>query len=247
MNKQDAEAQSVSPEKCRRLFETYSRNLGAVKKHPWVHLEPDVEDVFLCPQCFCYFTREEVLAGENVEASVTLEHVPPKALGGRRLTLTCKKCNDWSGSDLDSHLINKLKSDEFLRRIPGAPVDAKLSLKNEINLTATAQYSEDRDLQIWCDEKRSDPKEVEKLRHLQESSPWPIKIDFRGYRGRGYKRRRPECSLLRIAYLWAFSVFGYGFLKNEDLSVIRQQINNPTEDVLPHWGNYQSKDFPIKV
>ena len=244
MNKQDAEGQSKSWEKRRHLFETYSRNYGVVKKHPHIHLEPDIENVFVCPLCFGYFTREEVLAGENVEAPVTLEHVPPKALGGRPRTLTCRECNQWSGHALDSHLAHRSRVFDFVHRMPGTSVDAKVTLNDEIALTATVRYSEDRNLQVFLDEKRSDPKEVEKWRHFQQPSLRRMNMTFKGKRRQVYKKRRPECSLLRIAYLWAFSVFGYGFLMNQGVSHIREQIRNPTEEVLPNWGISQRDDFP---
>ena len=50
-----------------------------------------------CPICLVPFTREEVAVGKIV----TLEHVPPKFLGGRPRCLTCKRCNAETGRDID--------------------------------------------------------------------------------------------------------------------------------------------------
>lgn len=50
-----------------------------------------------CPLCFTPFTRTEASSGRTV----TLEHVPPKALGGRVLCLTCKSCNVGAGREVD--------------------------------------------------------------------------------------------------------------------------------------------------
>jgi len=50
-----------------------------------------------CPLCFTPFTRAEASSGRTV----TLEHVPPKALGGRALCLTCKSCNSAAGREAD--------------------------------------------------------------------------------------------------------------------------------------------------
>ena len=50
-----------------------------------------------CPLCFTRFTSAEASSGRTV----TLEHVPPKALGGRVLCLTCKSCNAKAGGKVD--------------------------------------------------------------------------------------------------------------------------------------------------
>ena len=50
-----------------------------------------------CPLCFTRFTSAEASSGRTV----TLEHVPPKALGGRVLCLTCRPCNASGGGKVD--------------------------------------------------------------------------------------------------------------------------------------------------
>lgn len=50
-----------------------------------------------CPLCFTPFTSAEASSGRTV----TLEHVPPKSLGGKVLCLTCKSCNASAGSKVD--------------------------------------------------------------------------------------------------------------------------------------------------
>ncbi|PKN93724.1 MAG: hypothetical protein CVU44_07870 [Chloroflexi bacterium HGW-Chloroflexi-6] len=230
-------------EKRPHLFDLYARNLEAVKKHPQIHIEPNIDDVFVCPLCFCYFTREEAFAdGEN--SLVTIEHIPPEALGGKGRTLTCRSCNSWAGHELDSHLVHSLEVGDFLAGVQGSAVDTKLKFDDDINLIGTAQHTSDQVIELRYDPRRSDPKELEKLSRFEENVPQSINLSFKGGRGRVFKQRRSECSLLRVAYLWAFSVFGYGFLVNSSMSVIRGQIKHPMENVLPHWGISQRPDFP---
>ncbi|MDE0000259.1 MAG: hypothetical protein OXQ89_21150 [Rhodospirillaceae bacterium] len=50
-----------------------------------------------CPLCFTPFTKAEASSGRTV----TLEHVPPKALGGKALCLTCRSCNASAGRGID--------------------------------------------------------------------------------------------------------------------------------------------------
>ena len=236
----------VSPQwkKRRRFFEIYSENLSAVKKHPRVHIEPDESDVFVCPLCFEYFTRQEVLTEDSENSAASIEHVPPKALGGKERTLTCKWCNTESGHALDSHLIHKLALDDFLEGVPGSSVDAQVELNDEIKLNASLELKEARRLHIRYDRKRSDPKEAAKLSKLERLPT--ISVSFRGSRGKVYEQRRPECALLRIAYLWAFSEFGYGFVMSDSLKYIRGQIKFPEKEILPVWGIARRNDFPDK-
>ena len=50
-----------------------------------------------CPICLEPFSREGVKKGREV----TLEHAPPKTLGGVEMCLTCTSCNRSAGSSLD--------------------------------------------------------------------------------------------------------------------------------------------------
>ena len=50
-----------------------------------------------CPLCMAGFTRDQASAGR----SVTLEHVPPKSLGGQARCLTCRPCNARAGDTID--------------------------------------------------------------------------------------------------------------------------------------------------
>lgn len=50
-----------------------------------------------CPICLTAFTEAETRAG----ATVTLEHVPAKAVGGSVMCLTCTRCNAYAGGTVD--------------------------------------------------------------------------------------------------------------------------------------------------
>jgi hypothetical protein len=54
-------------------------------------------NVYLCPICAQEFPIDSVHDGR-----LTLEHVPPKAAGGKWLVLTCKECNSKAGHSIDS-------------------------------------------------------------------------------------------------------------------------------------------------
>ena len=56
------------------------------------------EPSYGCPQCLDVFVRSSIETGE-----LTAEHVPPKSLGGKALILTCRTCNNTSGSQIEAH------------------------------------------------------------------------------------------------------------------------------------------------
>jgi len=78
------------------------------KKREWFDLgaesfarvRPDLYDrpIYPCPICLATFTIE-ALAQKQLSA----EHVPPESLGGQELLLTCRNCNNSSGTKLDAH------------------------------------------------------------------------------------------------------------------------------------------------
>lgn len=50
----------------------------------------------------------------------THEDAPPKALGGRKIALTCKHCNNNCGSQVDIHLVNGVKLIDQYKFVNGA-------------------------------------------------------------------------------------------------------------------------------
>jgi 5-methylcytosine-specific restriction endonuclease McrA len=109
------------------LFDLYAENWTTVKREPYVtRVAPDVDDVFVCPICFKFFTREDL----SYQDVLSLEHVPPKSLGGMdaECTLTCHKCNSKAGSKLEAQLTKKLALEDVLAGVPGTSFDVQYSL-----------------------------------------------------------------------------------------------------------------------
>ncbi len=98
-----------------------------------------------CPICLSEFDRSDVVAGTEV----TLEHAPPKSLGGAPICLTCKRCNnntslidhhaflsmkardEWSaghGARIVVDLFGYKKSHRFVPRDPNSPFPARKHL-----------------------------------------------------------------------------------------------------------------------
>ncbi len=212
------------------LFNIYSKNFSFVKKHPNIKIEPDLDNIYVCPFCFNIFTEEQIFSKGN--SFMTLEHLPPEKLGGKKTTMTCKQCNNTAGSNLDSNLINKLSTENFLGGNEESLVNTKIVINDIVSINGYAKFQKDKNLQLIGIPDNTDPSEYKKLENIKKDEILTFTIQFSG----GFKKGHPEASILRIAYLWGFSVFGYGFLINSSFPIIRYQIKNPTEKVLPNWG-----------
>ena len=75
-----------------KLFHAYSGDLSDCL--------PQFNGVFICPLCHKSFDKSSLAKDE-----LALEHCVPRCLGGKTLTLTCKRCNNKHGSKLDAQLL----------------------------------------------------------------------------------------------------------------------------------------------
>lgn len=147
---------------------------------------------------------------------------------------------------LDSHLVKKLQFEAVFSGISDFTIDALFQPEDTIPIPATVRFSPENTIDIQYHGNRTDPINLEKLHELENNRKInKIKVVLRP----GYKINRPEIAIIRIAYLLAFAQFGYGFLFNENLSIIRKQIFNPAHKILPDFGiiNSEIPDFLLGI
>lgn len=217
--------------KRRQFFKLYSNNLFNVLKHPGISIDYDYEDGFICPICYGFFDRKSL--SFEYDDRLTLEDIPPKSLGGQPLTLTCKICNNLAGSELESHLSKRLHFDEFMQGVKDSSIDARFRPHPTVDLGSTVINRGENRIYIEYDPHRSDPSQIERFNELVSSGGIAeFDLNFSGK----YKNNRAEIALLRIAYLLAFSTFGYGFLFSKNLESVQQQLRNPQETIMSAWG-----------
>ena len=197
-----------------------------------------------CPICLAQFTEKNVKSGRTV----TLEHAPPKTLGGREVCLTCEPCNSLASATSDQ-AVKRSKSPSELQietsrvkrsarfwpdgippsRIPygfgsgPAAKEAQKELSKETIVAVTAPIQFDQPTTI---------KEVSASPKLPNA-------------------RHVELSYLRSAYLMVFSLLaesGYVFAQSEEIRLIRTQILSPNGEVSPSLvRSFTSKRSPGNV
>ena len=161
-----------------------------------------------CPICLTAFTRDEASSG----AKVTLEHVPPKSVGGQARCLTCKACNAGTGRSFDQVAalvgrervpvtVNILgKRDTFMLSLDGKPLTQPFG-----------GYS------------RQD------FERLANSPAKRFSMSVRVP-----SRKAVAASSLKAAYLALFSLLGrqagYDYVRGNALAPIRQLMIEPPRD-----------------
>jgi hypothetical protein len=221
-----------------RMFDELSENWQLVRSRLGDELvvEPDFNDGFVCPICFKLFSRDQI-------AALSREHVPPKRLGGEPITLTCRLCNNVAGYELEHHLLKKADFDAF----NAGPSERTLRGQATVNKNTTLPISF-----LWTDQNtwglvppdeviRNNPKQIDQFTR-QINAPQPsIDLSLPGW-----NLKKADISILKAAYLIAFSNLGYIFALNPNIHQLRQQILEPDQ---PIWTekSYVEINFPDEM
>ena len=197
-----------------------------------------------CPVCLTSFTRDAVAKGRDV----TLEHAPPKTLGGAVRCLTCTTCNSSAGRKLDlaAERMNRIIMDR----------EAGLGRKVVLNAFGSQEtgYFSAGGLDPEAIRRLPGSPDAKQLREsfLQQRDGEEVVLLAEG-RGRpdskwgankGITITMPKeppgnyviVSWLRSAYLLVFSLLGQGgyrYAESDAIRPIRDQIMNPDEEIAP--------------
>jgi hypothetical protein len=183
----------------------------------------ELKDLYACPLCGQLFD-------DPMSPDLTLEHVPPRQLGGRRITLTCRDCNSTSGHNLDAQMQTLEEWFEFAAGQTRRPLRTRLKFGDAlVNVDVEHQADGFKFLGL------------PKLNHPASQQAWVDELNrlvdsdlFDGYRFgvefvRKLRPRRAYVGWLRAAYLAAFAALGYSYAFRPALSKIRRQIASPDE------------------
>ena len=172
----------------------------------------------MCPICLRFFARTE-----NLTKCVSIEHIVPDALGGRVTTLTCRRCNNTAGTQLDSHLVRRVSVEGRSKPILADVEFRGTKFRGEVHLPESASDS----FRIYGIPKRSDPREINRFFSLLDEGIWDgqeLQLHLEG----GYVPVRSAVALLRSAYLLMFRLFGYRYVCDRSAVAIRESISQPT-------------------
>ncbi len=199
-------------------------------------------ELYLCPISFNYFSEINADNGK-----LTLEHVPPKSLGGKPIILTCKSINNTDGASSDKKMLGFFKTQLFnddKGKLPAKllSIDRNFQgITSEVSIDASGSPK----IQFLTSTKNLKVLEHKKLFDLWDGTQFKFSIKL--------QKRIEKRTLLKCAYLMAFSKIGYNlfFSKNGYSQstygilgkVLRSEIA-PDEYPIPYLNEHSPKDTP---
>ena len=198
------------------------------------HQLPTEEDWYLCPLCVgVLFTIDEL---DRPDPELTYEHAPPAWSGGKEMALTCRSCNNKSGSLFDSEA---QKEDLERRVLSGKTGDAMKVAYTIGGVTnyANMHMSGTTGMLLVNVPRANNPTDVQRITELMGShaagpdlaGALTLRIQPR----MRINRNRARISWIRAAYIVAFASFGWRYILQPALDPLRAQFQNPDNITLP--------------
>lgn len=179
---------------------------------------PRLPEAYVCPLCLNIFTNDHLEAG-----LLTDEHVPPEAVGGKPLVLTCLSCNKESGRLLDEAMADDEKLRTFGKPYTLAPLPGSLTFEGITN-NGSIRF-DGNTLVVVGDPGQNNAARVsahtKSLERLGSGSSLDLRFRVKGNpRGAGL-------GWMRSAYLAAFAVYGYRYVLQSAFGPLREAIADP--------------------
>ncbi|MFI6993902.1 HNH endonuclease [Nonomuraea wenchangensis] len=199
------------------------------------------EDWYLCPLCLnVMLTAEEFETGE-----LTVEHVPPKALGGKDLVLTCRKCNNEHGSQFDSAAYHAHQARSFASGESSQTIVARFGIDG-IESNVFLRRVGLGGFYLTGDPRISNPSDKERLEsHMEmlgESGETGFKVTISARMK--YDPDRARVSWMRTGYLVAFALLGWKYILRSTLQPIRDHLAGGSTGELPILSAYDAERDP---
>lgn len=215
----------MSSEKRQKIFQAYSDNLMMLIEHGLI---PDVRKnekrPYICPICFAEFTEADL--DITKKQHLTLEDAPPKSLGGKANVLTCKKCNNTCGAEIDLHLANRIKELDQTKFFRNSEARTKAE-KDELVVNGTIKVDADGTMTMSHSTENNNPAVLEEyMKRIKAGTIitiyfMPLKVDD----------NRLKIALLKTAYLLMFEKYGYALLFDKEYDRLRAQLLNPAQTI----------------
>jgi hypothetical protein len=202
---------------------------------------PTGEDYYACPICLGVYSRAAA-------KDLSLEHVPPEALGGRPMLLTCARCNSISGQYFDADADQKAVADAFVRGKPTKKDTKMTAYIDGVPMRGVAR-SIDGGIVLEGVPKQNNPKEyasfTQMLQELAEGDKnVPGRLSFTIHTR--FDEARARYSLIRAAYLAAFAGLGWSYILRPVMQSVRDQLMNPEGEILSSFI-FRDPDSPASL
>jgi HNH endonuclease len=230
------EAQSQGYERRKSLFDIYSFQLELLKTEGLLSgIDLIFDKTYICPACLAQFSEDDL--SEDSPNMLTLEDAPPKSLGGKANTLTCKKCNNTFGHKIDFHLSERLSEIDSRAFLPMTQMKAKFVHKGR-TVQGTVAVDARGEIKVIHAIKNNNPEKLNS--YVSDTGKGDaIGIEFSKSR---VEIHRLEIALLKTAYILAFAKFGYAFMLDKSYDRVREQLQYPEKMIYPE-GFWTMQEF----
>jgi hypothetical protein len=196
--------------------------------------DPAGPPAYLCPLCRRAFDGAMLAAG-----ALTLEHVPPDALGGRHLVLTCADCNKTAGATLDREMQAVERLLDFGQGTLAEPAPVQLTFGDLVLHADLVATGDDVTATVVPPANHPDIRELldaefgcRRREGRWEGSTFTVGFD----RPSSCSPRLAALGWLRAAYLVAFAAYGYRYAFSPKLSPVRHQLAHPDIEHIGAFG-----------
>ncbi|VTR29679.1 hypothetical protein [Sphingobacterium thalpophilum] len=226
-------------ERRRSLFKKFSRQLLLLKEHGYIDRNFKYGDPYLCPICLREFS-EDHLDENKYRNFLTAEDAPPAALGGSKIALTCRECNNNCGKEIDCHLSSVLRAIDDSYFYKGTKQSAMIEFENK-KLTVELESLGDGILTAYHRIIYNNPTLLERFIYgIKNKSIGPILNIIPP--ARKLDPQRIDYALVKTNYILTFAKFGYIFLLSEQYDKLREQLLKPFQSIFP-WTPFIKNQF----
>jgi hypothetical protein len=178
---------------------------------------------YLCPICLVHgfwTTDGKLLFGTGIEFSE--DHYPPASVGGFENLVVCKTCNNAAGGKYEAELQKLLAQNAFANKIPGSSLITQYQVSNvDGRYWATLGYRNNGQPEVSFkpNAKAHTPLVDRWLERSKTDHNWSAQLMFKDA-----DQQKINMALLKAAYLYCFSAWGYEFAFSYTAGKIRRII-----------------------
>ncbi len=204
------------------LYDVFSANLQLYSK--------EHSGCFMCPLCLRTFSRDQI------RSDLHKAHIIPKFLGGRDWTLTCRRCNNKVGSEIESCEKERANFNWALLGDGNETTRTRTVVRNERGDAVGPVQADmrgvrsgaDRRLRMNLQPKASNPEASKLLNDHLSAGRGPVRFEFRVTRS----SKRANLTYVHAGYLFMFHQFGYEWVFSPGAETIRKQIMSPDDPII---------------
>lgn len=177
---------------------------------------------YVCPLCLTGFPFEAI------DEVLTVDHVPPKSVGGATRVLTCRNCNSAAGAALEAHAKHEHDWIDFAE---GRLHDVRASMITASGELPVRLTVEGRAMKMFGVEAVNPATRGAIIQDLNTATTpeGAEKFSFEIAMGR-FSPKAAAVTWLKAAYLAFFAALGYTWILRPELNLVRERIRNPEGD-----------------